>query len=122
MMADHIQYDFLYDNHFAELKEAELLTERLNLVQQVEPYIGKYYSQDYVRRQILRQTDEEIIEQDKIIDKEIKDGVIPDPKELEAMQMQADMGMAPGAPADAIQAPPVPKEPEAIKPPKGGEI
>jgi hypothetical protein len=79
IMQEHIQYDFLYDNHFAELKDAELLNERLNMVQIAEPYVGKYFSQDYVRRKILRQTDEEIIEQDKIIKKEIKDGVIPDP-------------------------------------------
>ena len=79
MMDEHIQYDFLYDNHFAELKDAELLNERLNMVQVAEPYVGKYFSQDYVRRKILRQTDEEIVEQDKIIKKEIKDGIIPDP-------------------------------------------
>jgi len=79
MMDEHIQYDFLYDNHFAELKDAELLNERLSMVQVAEPYVGKYFSQDYVRRKILRQTDEEIVEQDKIIKKEIKDGVIPDP-------------------------------------------
>jgi hypothetical protein len=78
-MKDHIQYDFLYDNHFSELKEAELLTERLNLVATAEPYVGKYYSQDYVRRKILRQTDQEIIEQDEIIKKEIEEGIIPDP-------------------------------------------
>ena len=70
---------FLYDNHFSELKDSELLNERLNSLQAAEPYIGKYYSQDYVRRQILRQTDEEIIEQDKLIKKEIAAGIIPDP-------------------------------------------
>ena len=79
MMDEHIQYDFLYDNHFAELKDAELLNERLNMVQVAEPYIGKYFSQDYVRRKILRQTDEEIIDQDKMISKEIEEGIIPDP-------------------------------------------
>jgi hypothetical protein len=79
IMEEHIQYDFLYDNHFAELKDAELLNERLNMVQVAEPYIGKYFSQDYVRRKILRQTDEEIIDQDKMISKEIKEGIIPDP-------------------------------------------
>ena len=79
IMEEHIQYDFLYDNHFAELKDAELLNERLNMVQVAEPYVGKYFSQDYLRRKILRQTDEEIIEQDKIMKKEIKDGIIPDP-------------------------------------------
>ena len=79
IMSEHIQYDFLYDNHFSELKDSELLNERLNSLRTAEPYIGKYYSQDYVRRQILRQTDEEIIEQDALIKKEIAAGVIPDP-------------------------------------------
>ena len=79
MMSEHIQYDFLYDNHFSELKDSELLNERLNSLQAAEPYIGKYYSQDYVRRHILRQTDEEILEQDALIKKEIAAGIIPDP-------------------------------------------
>jgi hypothetical protein len=80
-MSEHIQYDFLYDNHFAELKDAELLNERLNMVQVAEPYVGKYFSQDYIRRKILRQTDVEIIEQDSIIKKEIENGIIPDPNQ-----------------------------------------
>jgi hypothetical protein len=79
VMSEHIQYDFLYDNHFSELKDAELLNERLSMVATAEPYVGKYFSQDYVRRKILRQTDMEILEQDVLIKKEIKDGVIPDP-------------------------------------------
>jgi len=79
IMSEHIQYDFLYDNHFSELKDSELLNERLNSLQAAEPYIGKYYSQDYVRRNILRQTDEEILEQDALIKKEIAAGIIPDP-------------------------------------------
>ena len=83
MMSEHIQYDFLYDNHFSELKETELMTERLNMVATAEPYVGKYFSQDYLRRKILRQTDEEIIEQDKLINKEIKSGIIPDPATID---------------------------------------
>ena len=79
VMEEHIQYDFLYDNHFSELKDAELLNERLAMVATAEPYVGKYFSQDYLRRKILRQTDEEIIDQDRLIKKEIKDGIIPDP-------------------------------------------
>ena len=82
-MVEHIQFDFLYDNHFAELKEAELLSERLNIVSLAEPYVGKYFSQDYLRRNILKQTDEEIVEQDKIIQKEIEDGIIPDPATID---------------------------------------
>jgi hypothetical protein len=82
-MVEHIQFDFLYDNHFAELKEAELLSERLNIVSLAEPYVGKYFSQDYLRRNILKQTDEEIVEQDKLIQKEIEDGIIPDPATID---------------------------------------
>ena len=120
-MGDHIQYDFLYDNHFAELKEAELRESRLNQATMVEPFIGKYYSQDYVRRNVLRQTDAEIKEQDELIKQEIKDGKIPDPAEVQAMEMQAMGGGAPGG-ANAIQAPPVPTEPEPPETPKGGDI
>ena len=79
-MSEHIQYDFLYDNHFAELKEAELTQERLNLLASAEPYVGVYYSQNYVRKNILRQTDGEILEQDELIANEIqkwKNPVIP---------------------------------------------
>jgi hypothetical protein len=79
-MSDHIQYDYLYDGHFSELKDTELMNERLNLMVAIEPYIGRYYSQDYVRRKILRQTDQEIVDEDKLMKKEIKDGVYPDPK------------------------------------------
>ena len=82
-ISDHIQYDFLYDNQFAELKESEMLNERLGILATIEPYIGKYYSQDYVRRKVLRQTDAEIIEIDKQIEEEIANGTIPDPKAVD---------------------------------------
>ena len=113
-MNDHIQYDFLYDNHFAELKEAELLTERMNLLQTVEPYIGKYYSQDYVRRNILQQTDSEILEQDKLIEREIENGVIPDPNAMaDPMAMEGGASEpTPTEPTNAIQAPTTPKDPD----------
>jgi hypothetical protein len=126
-MSEHIQFDFLYDNHFSELKDAELLTERLNIAATAEPYIGKYFSQDYVRRNILKQTDEEIIEQDKLIKKEIEDGVIPDPNMPVDPETGMPMDMSP-VPGDNIegQSGKVPIEPEVnTKPmnlPKGGEI
>ena len=82
IMNEHIQYDFLYDNHFTELKETELQNERLALLTATEPYIGKYYSQDWVRRHVLRQTDVEIQEQDEQIEKEIEDGIIPNPEDM----------------------------------------
>ena len=74
-MAEHIQFDYLYDNHFAELKETELMNERLNLMTQIEPYIGTYYSRDYVKRKILRQTEEEMIEMEKEMEEENATGV-----------------------------------------------
>jgi hypothetical protein len=88
VMSDHIQYDFLYDNQFAELKEAELLQNRLGLLATVEPYIGKYYSTEYVRKRILRQTDSEMIEIDEQIEDEIQKGIIPDPSQIDPITGQ----------------------------------
>ena len=123
IMQEHIQYDFLYDNHFSELKDSELLTERLNLVATAEPYVGKYYSQDYIRRKILRQTDQEIIDQDKQIEYEIENGIIPDPNApMEGDMGGGDMGgagMDLGAPITEPDAEPQSK---VVEPPKGGEI
>ena len=82
-MEDHIQYDFLYDNQFAELKESELMEGRLGMLATIEPYIGKYYSTEYVRKRILRQTDGEIVEIDTQIEDEIQKGIIPDPSTLD---------------------------------------
>lgn len=83
LMEDHIQYDFLYDNQFAELKESELLNNRLATLATIEPYIGKYYSSEYVRKRVLRQTDSEIIEINEQIEDEIKKGIIPDPSQID---------------------------------------
>jgi len=127
IMEEHIQYDFLYDNHFAELKEAELLNERLTLVQTAEPYVGKYFSQDYLRRKILRQTDQEILEQDSLIDKEIKDGVIADPASIDpetGMPYQDDASMNLGKPVmePEVDGSATEVDGGAVEMPKGGEI
>jgi hypothetical protein len=124
VMSEHIQYDFLYDNHFSELKETELMTERLNMVATAEPYVGRYFSQDYVRRKILRQSDIEIIEQDQLIKKEIEEGIIPDPNapiepELEG---QGASGMDLGAPVTEPDLGSQEKTVQAPSIPKGGEI
>ena len=99
IMEEHIQYDFLYDNHFAELKDAELFNERLAMVAVAEPYVGKYFSQEYVRRKVLRQTTEEIREQDDLIDQEIKDGVIPDPADM-MLDPEGSGGLMPPTPPE----------------------
>jgi len=121
IMSEHIQYDFLYDNHFSELKETELFNERITVAAAAEPYVGRYYSQDYVRRRILRQTDQEIIEQDELMKKEIADGVIPDPNAPVDPQTGQPIGgedlgapvMEPEIDGSATEAPELPK---------GGEI
>ena len=91
-MSEHIQFDFLYDNHFAELKETELMNERLNIMVQIEPYIGTYYSRDYVKRKVLRLTDEEIIEMESEMDSENAEGTGV-PLETQQMMMQNQMQM-----------------------------
>jgi len=73
-MREHIQFDYLYDNHFAELKDHELMSERLNIMVAIEPYIGTYYSRDHVKRKILRQTDEEIEEMKQEMEEENASG------------------------------------------------
>jgi hypothetical protein len=125
VMSQHIQYDFLYDNHFAELKDSELMAERLTMVASAEPYVGRYFSQDYLRRKILRQTDEEIIEQDEIMKKEIADGTIPDP----ALMMDPTMGVEGETSMGGGEMGAVPTEPgiedtskTKMEMPKGGEI
>ena len=81
-LEEHIQYDFLYDNHFSDLKANELLNEQLGVVAAMEPYMGKYFSAHYVRTKVLKQTEDDIAEIDKQIDKEIKDGTLPDPNAI----------------------------------------
>ena len=66
---DFLLYDYATDNHFTELKDAEILRERLDTLSQAADYVGKYYSDEYVRKYILRQTEEDI----RIIDQQIKD-------------------------------------------------
>jgi len=102
-MGEHIQYDFLYDNQFAELKESEMLQSRLGNLATIEPYIGKFYSTEYVRKKILRQTDTEIIEIDEQIEDEIEKGVLPDPSQIDPITGQplpqgGEMGEVPTDP------------------------
>jgi hypothetical protein len=73
-----IQFEYARDNHFSELKDYELLNERMTVLRDVNDYIGKYYSVDWVRKNILRQSDKDIKELDKEIEKEREAGIITD--------------------------------------------
>ena len=86
-MAEHIQYDYIHDNLFNELKELEMETSRINLVTQMDAFVGKYYSVDYIRRSILGHKDEEIKEQDKLMSKEIDAGIVMDPADINTFDM-----------------------------------
>ena len=85
---EDIYYDFRKDNNFTELREAELLQNRLQMVGLVDPYIGRYYSQQYVMNKVLMMTDEEIDDMRKQIEKEKE--TLPD-------NMQGPMNMDQGA-------------------------
>lgn len=70
LFREDIYYDYKKDNNFQELKEAELLRERLNMVGMIDPFVGRYYSQEWVKKNVMKLTDEEIEDMQKQIDAE----------------------------------------------------
>ena len=86
-MKEHIQYDFLFDNHFNELKEKEMQLARINLATQMDVFVGKYYSIEYIRKHILEQTEKEYKEIDKQMQKEIDQGLAIDPINVTQLDM-----------------------------------
>ncbi len=86
-MKEHIQYDFLFDNHFNELKEQELMMQRINLATQMDPFVGKYFSLEYVRREILKQTENDYKEIDNQMQSEIDSGLSINPVDVNAFDM-----------------------------------
>ena len=66
-----IRFDYLEDNHYSELKDSELLTNRVTLLQQIDPYIGRFFSDDWVKRNLLRMGDDDI----KAMDAQIKNSL-----------------------------------------------
>ena len=59
-LKEHITYDFIEDNHYAEIKDSEMLMARLNLLRDMGDYVGKYFSHEYIRRHVLKQDDVEV--------------------------------------------------------------
>ena len=100
-LSDHIQFDFLYDNHFSDLKANELLQEQLGVVASMEPYMGKYFSAHYVRTKVLKQTEDDIKDLNKEMEEEIEAGIIPDPN----MPVDPNSGMPVDQIADPTQNP-----------------
>jgi len=101
---DDIYVDYIKDNHFAELKDAEILQNRVGLMNEVTQYVGEYFSKDWVMRNVLMFTDDDIEKMQKDIDKEISAGDIPDPEEEAAAE------------AEAQNAPPEPTPVQVVEP------
>ena len=72
LMQEHIQYDYLQDGHFAELKEAELLNDRIQTLDGIQSYIGTFFSKEYVLKKVLRMNDSEIDQMRDQIAKELE--------------------------------------------------
>ena len=109
-MKEHIQYDYLYDNHFSELKDLEMLQKKMEVLNELDLYVGKYFSQDYVMRQLLQFTEQEIVEMRSQIDSEIKLGLVMDPvaqlgQEQETADLEQEMQRAQ---IDQMKQPPLP--------------
>ena len=84
---EDIFYDYRKDNNFTELRDAELLSQRLQTLGQIDPYVGRYYSQEWVKKNVLHLTDDQVEEMQKQIDSE------PEPQQLgpDGQPMQQDM-------------------------------
>ena len=72
---EHIHYNFIKDNNFTELKEAELMQQRLTLLGSVDPYTGRYFSQAWIQRNVLRLNDDEIKVMQQEMEKETEAGI-----------------------------------------------
>jgi hypothetical protein len=96
-IAQDLRFDFQEDNHFAELKESEVLAQRLDTLQRIQPYVGVYYSMEYIKRFVLKQSEEDI----KEIEKNIKQ------EQAEIQAAQQILGILPmptePVPADTVQ-------------------
>jgi len=85
-----IYYDYKKDNNFVEMREAELIRERVLTATQLDPFIGKYYSSKWVKKNVLRMTDEDIEEMEKEIEEESSQPVLADGEETSAQATNAD--------------------------------
>jgi hypothetical protein len=118
-----LQYAFARDNYFAEMKDAEILMQRLQLLQQIEPFKGIYYSEQWVKKNVLRQSSEEIEEMDgemeeerEEIDQEIADLAKMNPQLAAQAQMMVALKGIPGLPPlDVAGA----MDPQEESPPQG---
>lgn len=104
-MKEYIYYDFMEDNHFSELKQAEVMTERLRILQEVDPFVGKYFSTDWIRKNVLHMSDQDVQQIEKEIDAESKEGEDLEGDDQEAPEQQPTANTAPPEPAEEFEPP-----------------
>ena len=85
-----MRLDYLRDSHFAELKNAELLENRLTILGDIDQYVGRYFSADFVRKHVLHQTEEEIMDIDKQIEQEKINGVVTSERDAEGVRYRIE--------------------------------
>jgi len=91
---EYIYYDYKKDNNFTEMRDAEILRERLNLLGAVDPYLGRYFSANYVKRKVLQMTEQDIEEMQKEMEEEQEQG-IGQPMQQDGQQDQVDPNQYP---------------------------
>jgi len=102
-MREHIHYDFLEDNHFSELKNAEIMGDRLRLLGEVDSFVGRYFSQEYVKKYILHMNEDDIKREADLIKKEADEA--PDDEMGDEEQPQQDQPQPePQQPQESFQA------------------
>lgn len=84
-----VAIDFIKDNHYAELKEAEILQNRIAILGEVSQFAGDYFSKQWIWKNVLRLSDEDIADMKKEIDKDVASGDLPDPEEEEQKEIEA---------------------------------
>ena len=100
---DNISFQYLKDGHYAEMRDMDLLRDRLDILNTIEPYIGEWFSKEYVRKHVFRMTEDEI----KSMDNQIEDEPEPTPVDPQAKVP----GGGGGVPAPAGEPPPEGEEP-----------
>lgn len=114
----NFKYEFAEDNHFAELRNTEILRDRVSMLRDVDDYTGKYYSHEWIRRNVLYQTEEDMKEIDEQIKEEMNNPQYNQPEIGPDGQPVPGSGMQPPPGEDAG----TPPAPPAAKPPKGADF
>ena len=115
---DDLYVDYLKDNHFTELKDAEIFQNRMGLLNEASQYVGEYFSKEWVMKNVLQLSEEEIDEMKKQIDQEMKDGEIPDEEEKAAQQQPPEPAEPKPVPVQVVPDQPKETEPNGSEPKK----